>query len=254
MEEINLKELFNYYLKKLPIIIIVIVIFVVMGMVYVNKIQVPMYHGTTTIILVQKNDDKNNSNAYQNELNINQRLVSTYSQIIKSRRVLDQVKSNLELEKLSVNDLANKIGVTGVDDTSIIKVSVSDKNNKMAMNIANEVASVFKKEITDIYNLENVSVVDKAIIEEEPYNVNIKKELLIFGFAGLVLSCGVIFVIYYFDNTIKSKKDIESLDLPILAEVPSVKRLTRKGNNSSVSVSNNLLTGISKKNKNRGDK
>ena len=254
MEEINLKELFNYYLKKLPIIIIVTVVFIVMGMVYVNKIQVPMYHGTTTIILVQKNDDKNNSNAYQNELNINQRLVSTYSQIIKSRRVLDQVKSNLELEKLSVNELANKIGVTGVDDTSIIKVSVSDKNNKMAMNIANEVASVFKKEITDIYNLENVSVVDKAIIEEEPYNVNIKKELLIFGFAGLVLSCGVIFVIYYFDNTIKSKKDIESLDLPILAEVPSVKRLTRKGNNSSVSVSNNLSTGISKKNKNRGDK
>ena len=49
-------------------------------------------------------------------------------------------------------------------------------------------------------------------------------------------------------------KDIESLDLPILAEVPSVKRLTRKDNNNSVSVSNNLSTGISKKNKNRGDK
>ncbi len=254
MEEINLKELFNYYLKKLPIIIMVTVIFVTMGMVYVDDVQVPMYHGTTTIILVQKNDDNGNSNAYQNELNINQRLVSTYSQIIKSRRVLEQVKDNLKLKKLSVNDLANKIEVTGVNDTSIIKVSVSDKNNKKAMNIANEVADVFKKEITDIYNLENVSVVDKAIIEEEPYNVNIKKELLIFGFVGLVLSCGVIFVIYYFDNTIKSKKDIENLNLPILAEVPSVKRLTRKGNNSSVSVSNKLSTDISKKNKNRGDK
>ena len=254
MEEINLTELLSYYLKKLPIIILVTVLMVLVGYFYSEEIQVPMYHGTTTIILVQKSDDNQSANMTQSEVNLNEKLVSTYSQIIKSRRVLDQVKNNLKLEKLSVNDLANKIGVTGVDDTSIIKVSVSDKNNKMAMNIANEVASVFKKEITDIYNLENVSVVDKAIIEEEPYNVNIKKELLIFGFAGLVLSCGVIFVIYYFDNTIKSKKDIESLDLPILAEVPSVKRLTRKDNNNSVSVSNNLSTGISKKNKNRGDK
>ena len=228
MEEVNLKELFTYYLKKLPIIIFVTMVFILVGFFYIKKIQVPMYHGTTTIILVQKSENNSSSNSYQNELNINQKLVSTYSKIIKSRRVSEQVKNNLNLDSVSVEGLANKIDVAGVNDTSIIKVSVSDKDNSLAMKIANEVANVFKREITNIYNLENVSIIDEAIVESTPYNINVKKELLLFILGGLVLSCCVTFIVFYFDNTIKSKKDIVSLDLPVLAEVPSVKKLTKK--------------------------
>ena len=227
MEEINLKDLFNYYVKRIPIIIIVTTIALIIGLIYSTKIQVPMYHGTTTIILVQKQSDKDTSYAYQNELNINEKLVATYSQIIKSRRVLEQVINNLKLE-ITPKELAEDINVTAVTDTSIIKVSVSNKDNKKAVMIANGVADVFKKEISDIYNLENVSIVDNAVIEEKPYNVSILKELLIAGLAGIVLSCGVLFVIYYFDNTIKTKTDIEELiGLPVLAEVPTAKKLVK---------------------------
>lgn len=236
MEEVNLKELFTYYLKKLPIIIFVAVMFMLLGIFYIKKIQVPMYHGTTTIILVQKSDNNSSSNSYQNELSVNQKLVSTYSKIIKSRRVLEQVKNNLNLGSISVEGLANKIDVAGVNDTSIIKISVSDKDNSLAMKIANEVANVFKKEITNIYNLENVSIIDEAIVESTPYNINVKKELLLFILGGLVLSCCVTFIVFYFDNTIKSKKDIVNLDLPVLAEVPSVKKLTRKDSVRSVNT------------------
>ncbi|MEE3342821.1 MAG: Wzz/FepE/Etk N-terminal domain-containing protein [Bacilli bacterium] len=227
MEEINLKDLFNYYVKRIPIIIIVTTIALIIGLIYSTKIQVPMYHGTTTIILVQKQSDKDTSYAYQNELNINEKLVATYSQIIKSRRVLEQVINNLKLET-TPKELAEDINVTAVTDTSIIKVSVSNKDNKEAVMIANGVADVFKKEISNIYNLENVSIVDNAVIEDKPYNVNILKELLIAGLAGIVLSCGVLFIIYYFDNTIKTKTDIEEMvGLAVLAEIPTAKKLVK---------------------------
>ena len=230
MEEINLKDLFSYYVKRIPIIIIVTTIALIIGLIYSTKIQVPMYHGTTTIILVQKQNDKDTSYAYQNELNINEKLVTTYSQIIKSRRVLEQVINNIKL-KTTTKELADKINVTAVTDTSIIKVSVSDKDNKKAVLIANEISNVFKKEISNIYNLENVSTVDNAIIEEKPYNINIIKELLIACLAGIVLSCGALFIIYYFDNTIKTKNDIEELiGIPVLAEVPTAKKLAKKNN------------------------
>ncbi len=230
MEEINLKDLFNYYVKKLPIIIIVTFIALIIGYIYSTVVQVPLYHGTTTIILVQKQNDKDTSYAYQNELNINEKLVTTYSQIIKSRRVLEQVINNLKLKTTS-KELAEDINVTAVTDTSIIKVSVSDKNNKNAVLIANEVAEVFKKEVSNIYNLENVSIVDNAIIEEKPYNISLLKELLIAGFAGIIISCGVLFIIYYFDNTIKTKTDIEdTLGLPVLTEIPTAKKLAKKNN------------------------
>ena len=230
MDEINLKDLFNYYVKRILVIILVTIVALMIGFIYSTEIQVPMYHGTTTIILVQKQNDKDTSYAYQNELNINEKLVSTYSQIIKSRRVLEQVINNLKLET-TPKELAEDINVTAVTDTSIIKVSVSDKDNKKAVSIANEVANVFKKEISNIYNLENVSIVDNAIIEEKPYNINLIKELAISGIAGIVLSCGILFLVYYFDNTIKTKTDIEeSIGLPVLAEVPTAKKLTKKNN------------------------
>ena len=100
MEEINLKELLNYYLKKLPIIIITTLLVLLLGFIYINKIQTPLYHGTTTIILVQKSDDNQSANTTQNELNVNEKLVTTYSQIIKSRRVLEQVITTLNLKQV----------------------------------------------------------------------------------------------------------------------------------------------------------
>ena len=236
MEEINLTELFRYFLKKSPIIIGVTIIGVLIGFIYTKKIQVPMYHGTTTIILVQKEEDNRSSNNVQSDLSMNQRLVSTYSQIIKSRRVLDQVINNLKL-KTKAGALASNIEVSAVTDTSIIKITVNNKNNKESVRIANEVAEVFKKEVTNIYNLENVSIVDSAIVESNPYNVNLKKQVAISGLMGMVLSCAVIFIIYYFDNTIKTKDDIEAiLDIPVLAEVPTVKKLNKRRKVSSNGV------------------
>lgn len=227
MEELNLKELLNYYLKKLPIIVAITLLFLILGYVYIEKIQIPMYHGTTTIILVEKQDEDVSSDVTSNELLINEKLVATYSQIVKSRRVLDQVIDDLKL-KDTVNELAERIEVTSVSETSIIKITVSDRSNKRAVRIVNEIADVFKNEVTEIYNLENVSVVDEAIVEDSPYNVNVIKQMLIFALVGIVLSCGIIFVMFYFDNTIKSKNEIEDkLKLAVLGEIPTAKKLTK---------------------------
>ena len=249
MEEINITELLNYYLKKIWIIILVTLLTVLLGVFYIERIQVPLYHGTTTIILVQKTEENQSANATQNELNLNEKLVTTYSQIIKSRRVLEQVINSLELNT-KTEELANKITVTSVNETPIIKVTVSDESAEKAVSIANELADVFKNEITKIYNLENISVIDNAIIEEKPYNVNVTKQLAIYGIAGFILSCGAIFVVYYFDNTIKNKKEIETkLNIPVLSEIPIATKLETKEKNNKKIINFNHVYEESKKKK-----
>ena len=111
MEELNLIELLRYYLKRLPIILAVLLLATLTTFVYVKNFKVPLYHGTTTIILVQKQSDEMISNTKQSELTINEKLVSTYTQIIKSRRVLEQVINNLNLDT-PVDILRNRISVT----------------------------------------------------------------------------------------------------------------------------------------------
>ena len=234
MEELNLTELLRYYLKKLPIIIFTTILALLIGYIYVEEIQVPMYHGTTTIILVQKTNENQQvqANVAQNELTLNEKLVSTYSTIMKSRRVLSQVIYSLELDT-TYSKLQNQISVASVDETPIIKVTVSDESKERAVEIANELAKVFEEEIIKIYNLENISIIDEAIVENNPYNINITKQMVIYGAIGIAISCGIIFVMYYFDNTIKNKKEIElKLNLAVLGEIPVATKLEKKEKNN----------------------
>lgn len=242
MEELNLMDLLKYYLKKSYIIILMTILVALIGYYYVEEIQVPMYHGTTTIILVQKNNGATTAYETQNELTINEKLVSTYSELIKSRRILSQVIKNLKLD-LTESELAKNITVTSASDTSIIKITVSDASKKKAASIANQIAGVFKAEIVKIYDLENVTIIDEAIVEDIPYNVNLVKQMIIFTCLGLVLSCGIVFVMYYFDGTVKSKKEVEEkLKLPVLGEVPVAKKLVNQKHKEEeeIHIQNNL--------------
>ncbi|MDE5889314.1 MAG: capsular biosynthesis protein, partial [Bacilli bacterium] len=116
------------------------------------------------------------------------------------------------------------ITVTNTANTEIIKVNVEDPDKALAADIANELIKVFGEEIKEIYRLQNVSIVDVAEEAEYPYNVNIIKDIVIYLLVGIVLACGLIFVIYYFDTTIKSADEVEKkLGLPVFGIVPRVK-------------------------------
>lgn len=221
MEEINLKELFKFFISKLKIILSITIVFILLGVLYISVLLTPMYHSSTTLILVSDNSNTNSSSV-QSDINLNKNLVSTYSEIVKSRTVLNQVIKDLDLD-MTVKELSKNIEVTSIENTEIIRIEVSNENNQLAKDIATATASTFMKEVKDIYNLTNVSTVDKAYLEKEPYNINWPVQMFIFGAAGLGIGCLVVFLIFYFDTSIKSSNDIEEkLGLPVIGNVTLV--------------------------------
>ena len=222
MEEIDLKELFDFIKGKIGILVIITVSVCLLGCIYGLFIQKPLYKSSTTVILA----GNESSTITQGDITINKNLVDTYAEIVKSRRVLDQVVSELGLDtKYEV--LYNQISVTAVNNTEIIKIIVDDRDAKKAKNIANVTAKYFAKEITELYNMNNVNILDEAREADTPYNINVLKQVTIYFVLGLVLACGVLFVVYYFDRTIKSVEQIEQkIKLPILG---SVQQLTKGG-------------------------
>lgn len=218
MEEIDLKEVFKYYKARIAWIIIAILLVVALGNVYRIFTRKPLYKSDTSIVLVSNSQNTSNFN----DLQVNKNLVTTYSEIIKSRKVLEPVIENLELD-YGYNTLKSNISVAAVGDTQMIRISVSDRNPEKARKIADEIAEVFTKEIKEIYKLDNVSIVDKAVASTSPYNINHIKDNIIFIGIGLVLSCGIIFIVFYFDTTIKTSDEIEEkLGLTVIGMVPKV--------------------------------
>ena len=222
MEEINLKELFDYFIDKIKYIIIATLVCCLIGGIYTKFLTVPMYKSSTTVIL---GSNQEGTGITQSDISINNNLVSTYAEIIKSRRVLEQVQKELN-ESYTYKELASEISVSSINNTQIIKITVSDNNALNAKIIANLVAKVFTVEVPELYNLDNVHILDVAIEEDEPYNINVAKSSIIGGVLGLVLSSGIFFVIYYFDRTAKSVEQVEEvLQMPILGSVEETKNL-----------------------------
>lgn len=214
MEEIDLKELFEFIKNKLGLLIIITVGICLLGCVYGLFLQKPMYKSYTTIIL-----SGSDSQITQSELSLSKSLVDTYAEIVKSRRVLEQVIEELNLDT-TYEKLSNKISVTSVNNTEIIKIIVTDTDSTEAKNIANVTANYFTKEVVDLYKVNNVNVLDEANTTNIPYNINVAKQIIIYLFIGFIIGAGVLFIIFYFDRTIKSAEQVEQkIKLPILGSV-----------------------------------
>lgn len=223
MEEIDLKELLTFLKDKIKLFIIITVGVALIGCVYGLFIQTPLYSSYTTVILASENQID------QNAININKNLVDTYAEIAKSRRVLDKVIEELELD-LSYEQLSNKISVTSVNDTEIIKIKTNDPNAILAKNIANSTAEYFTEEIVELMGLNNVDILDEAIESQEPYNINVIKQTIIYVIIGAVLAVAILFTIFYFDRTIKSVEQVENkIKLPILGSVKVYNKVSKGG-------------------------
>ena len=219
MEEIDLKEMFDYFRGKVIWILVACIFAVIIGNTYTLLRRVPMYRSNTTIVLVSENKNEGYNTS---ELQLNKNLVSTYSEIIKSRKVLEPVLNNLNLD-YSYGALKSNVSVSSVTNTEIIKIAVADKDPATATKIADEIAKVFTEEIQKIYKINNVSIVDTAVADTKPYNVSFIKDNAIYIAIALVLSCGIIFICFYFDTTIKTSEDIENkLGLTVVGIVPRV--------------------------------
>ncbi len=214
MEEIDLKELFKLFWKKKAIIILTTMVFLFVGYIYNAFIVTPEYRAATTLILVKS---ESASSVTQADVTLNQKLVYTYSELVKSDTVLNEVVNRVQLNK-SVSQLRKNITIEAVKNTEILKISVLDSNKDEAAIIANSIAEVFSEQVKEIYNMENIRVVDKAVAPSTPSNINPVKYAGIFAIVGFVISVGVILVLNLFDSTVKSDKDIEkSLNIKTLA-------------------------------------
>ena len=224
MEELDLKQLFNIFWNKKLQILIVMVVFILIGGIYSYTMVTPQYKSSTTLVLART--ENGNANATtgsitQSELTVNQKLVSTYSELIKSKSVLREVISNLNMEGLAEANLRKSVSVSSVKDTELIEITVNNANPNYAEKIANEIATVFTKQVGEIYNVNNVHVVDKGEIATAPYNVNHIKDMAIFGFVGLVVACAYVLIANMLDTTIKTSEDVErSTGLLVLAQIP----------------------------------
>ena len=215
MEEIDLKELLNYFVSKIFLMLSIVFVVLIIGFSYDAFIKVPKYKSYTTVLLTTENNT-----ITSNDIILNKNLIDTYTEIIKSRKEVGKVIDNLSLE-YDIETLQKNIAVANVNDTEIIKITVEDEDSNLAKNIANETAKVFNAEVIKLYNIQNIGIIDYAEASQKPYNINLTKSIAIYLMIGIILSLAVVFVMFYFDTTIKTVEEVErKLNIPVIGAIP----------------------------------
>lgn len=242
MEEIDIKELLAFIKEKAWIIGVALIASITASIIYIQAIKQPIYKSSTTYVLIS---DSNEQGITTSEVTLNEKLIATYKEIIKSRNILEKVIDSLKLD-MTTQELARTISVEQVSTSSMIKITVSNNDPEAAKKIAETIGNEFSKEIESLYKISNLGLVDKALVPVVASNESNTKELIIINGGALALSLMAIFMLFYFDNTVKDSEQIEEkIELPVLGNVPLVSRKSSNDKGKDLIVHNDPKSPIS---------
>ncbi|TWT07030.1 capsular biosynthesis protein [Planococcus sp. CPCC 101016] len=222
-ETISLQDLFKTLKKRAGLIALMTLLAITIAGVVSFLVLTPMYETSTQILVNQEASDA--AQLTNQNIQTDLQLINTYSVIIKSPAILDEVSSQLNLD-MTVEQLNNKITVATAENSQVVNVTVQDEDPAQAVEIANTTAQVFEGEIMDLMNVDNVSILSPAVLKENPSPVapNPMLNMAIAAVIGLMLGVGIAFLLEYLDTSIKTQEDIEEiLGIPLLGVISPIK-------------------------------
>lgn len=217
-ETISISDMFNILKKRWKLIVLLTCVAALISGAITYFVLKPVYQASTQILVNQK-DSKNPLDVGQVQTNLD--LINTYSVIIKSPAILDKVKENFDLSQ-------SVIEINSQDDSQVFSLTVKDRNATNAVKNANAVSETFQKEIPNIMNIDNVSILAKAV-NAIPVKANPLLNIVIALVIGLMAGIGLSFLLEYMDNTIKDDQDVEAhLGLPVLGMIQKFSKTHEK--------------------------
>ncbi len=218
-QELDLRALWQVIAKRWKLIVIIPLAAALISLLVSAYIITPQYTASTTIIVTRPADT---SELIYRDVQLSRELVGTYREIMHSRRVLEMAIVNRSLP-YSAGELREKVDVQAVRDTELFTVDVTDPDPVLARDIANEMARVFKEQVVEIMQIENVSVIDEAVTPRGPVSPRIELNVAVAFVVGLMAAFGLAFLIEYLDQSVKDPGEAQQLlEVPVIGVVPKV--------------------------------
>lgn len=224
MEEeitLDLKELFAILRKRIKIIVAITLVSTIIAGILSFLVIKPTYEATLSVFIGKTSDAKEDRVSYDNsDIMMYQKLVKTYAKIATSSDVAEKTAAEVN-KSLTGKDIEDMVKVTPQQDTQILDIKVQSKDPNEAKEIVEKLTTIFIAKAEKVIPNGNVQILDKAKVPENPVKPNKKLNVAIAFFLGLMVSVGIVFVMEYMDNTLKTQEDVEKyLEIPVLGMIP----------------------------------
>lgn len=190
-ETIDLLEVLNAVRQHLAVLILCTLAAAIAGFAVSKFVMTPQYESSALMIVNTRQDTT--TNVTSDQINSATKLVSTYSIIIKSDTVLQQV----------------------------MKVTVQSNNPEWARQVCDKITEVSPSAILEAVEAGSVKVISSASVSTDPVSPNTMKNTALAGMVGLVACLAVIFLQVMLDNKINTEEDVAKyLELTVVGVIP----------------------------------
>lgn len=222
----ELKEYMSILRKRIWLIAVIVII-ACLGSTVKTYMTTALYNAEAKLIVNQAYDRQGTNMLDYNLIQTNIMVINSYTEIIKSSAILDEVLNAYPDLEYTPEQLASMITVSSANESQVMNLSVQATSYEKAAKTANAVARIFEKEIPSIMQVDNVTILSQAPLERDaaPININPVMSILISFVVGLMLSVGLVFLLEYLDDTFKTEEELErELGLPVIAVIAKIKK------------------------------
>ena len=221
---IDLLDIVFMFIRRWKVVVLLTIPVVMIGF-FVASTRPSVYKADTTLIV---SNGMQSVGIENKDVEMNQKLVVTYSEIAKSRDVLRRVISKYDLQE-SPEALAKKISVSVIKDTELIKLAYTSHDSRLAEAVTNELAEEFIKKVGQVMRIRNVSIVERAIQPSHPLPKKRGMILVASVILGMMLGMGGAFFIEFLHKKLRKSSDIEKiLGVQMLGMIPEIE-ITEEG-------------------------
>lgn len=225
-DEIDLMELASWLLEKLWLILLAGALAGAVAYTGVKLLVKPTYEATAMLIVNTRQDAT--ATVTSDQINSAVKLVETYSIIIRSRTVLEQVIRSLRLD-ISYNNLYRAVKVSAVGATQVLQVVVTHTDPEMAEIICKTIVDEAPAAIVEAVEAGSVKVVEKAVANPDPVAPHKMRMAALAALAAMAFVCVIIILVHLLDNTIKTEDDVNNvLGWSVLGVIPRYEGSVKK--------------------------
>ena len=216
--QIDIFEFVFTILRGWKIILATIAVTFMIGIAFI-VMRLPLYEASVKLI-ISGNDVYSGRLLDESSLSLNQRLVTTYASVAKSRTVMRDVIGKLDL-KTDPKTLARNINVQTVEDTEFINIYYKDTDPKRAALVANEISKSFMIYIKELMKFDNLKIAESAEVPKYPDGLGNFSIAIFSVILGACIGGAIVFVLESFHNKLKKPEDVEKImECPVIGTIP----------------------------------
>lgn len=226
----NILGIFVEIKDKWKNIVLIILSFLLISSVY-NIFFINKEYEANVKIFIGKQKFKNITETYNNEeINLYQRLITTYSEVIKSKKLINESIKDSKINYLQNNNeninydlVMENLTVNPISNTQIIEIKYKSLNSQQSYDVLYSITENLIRYSKELYPNVNITVLEQV-------HVNLKqlmnKKLTIIGLAlilGLIIGIGGIIGVMYLNNTYKNQESFEEeIGLTVIGVIPKI--------------------------------